>query len=64
MGNKYAHAGIINEDLATGAKEPESLLNTTARPCSAHNEGDNQQKEYIVDSPSKGKLGAIGQAGN
>lgn len=53
---------IINQDLSTGAVDVNSspLYNTTAKPARAHNEGDNEQKEYMVDAPKKGKLGVIG----
>jgi hypothetical protein len=63
---KNADAGNINRDLATGATDVNSspLYNPTARPCKAHESGDNQQREYDAGAPPKGKLGAIGQAGN
>lgn len=53
---------IINQDLSTGAVDVNSspLYNTTAKPCAAHNTGDNEQKEYSIAAPAKGRLGVIG----
>ena len=63
---KNATADIINRDLSQGAVDVNSsrLYDTTAEPAAAHNTGDNEYKEYIVDGPKKGKLGVVGQAGN
>jgi hypothetical protein len=63
---KNATADIINRDLSEGAVDVNSsrLYDTHADRAPAHAEGqDNPQKEYIVDAPKKGKVGAIGAAG-
>jgi hypothetical protein len=63
---KNATADLINRDLSTGAVDVNEsrLYDTTAKPCAAHNTGDNEYREYTVDAPKKGKLGVVGQAGN